>query len=236
MRREAQERVAAARGHIGRFTVQLDHLDAEFTVDGGVPVFDGDGLLLLDAGMRRLVVRAQGRVQRETVLEVQAGERGALGLAASLAVQRDDRDLLAEAAREAPEPTAPPASLLPAGVEHPVAAPSHERPFPWLAAGAFGAAAISGVFAIVQFDRRDDRITAWKQSNCRMRPSERACSELRSGWHSATTWGVVSLGLMGAFTATGVLLLVLQPGADETGTPALACSPLAPGFGCALRM
>lgn len=237
MREEVEELIMRARKRVGRFSIKLDPPDSEVLVDGGSAVFDATGALLLDAGRRQLVVRAQGHVQRETLLDVGGGEDSELDLSISLAAQRNETDPLAAAAANRPEEAGSESSgLLDPRDVAPAQPPVKERPFPWLAVGAFGLAAAAGVVGIVELQHRDAGIKSWNASSCGSRANDPGCRKLQSGWHRSTTWGIVSFGLMGAFAGTGLLLLVLEPGRERQSHTTVACGVLLNGVSCALRM
>jgi hypothetical protein len=234
MQREAEATIARARNYTGRFRVTLDPPDAELTVDGGRPVYDADGALLLDVGLRQVAVRAPGRADRESTLQVAGGEERPLSLSVSLAATPTDRDPLAGVDTSTPpdlrerqlEPTRP----LPEPKEV-------ERPFPWLALGAFGlsAAGIAGGIASLQL--RNSHISSWNAHNCPADPDTPDCHFWRDGWETATTWEIISFGLAGAFAATGVLLLVIHGNSDTESETAITCGPSGlVGVSCQMRM
>jgi hypothetical protein len=234
MRREVERTIQRARSYVGRFKLTLNPPDSQVVVDGGQPVFDRDGALLLDTGERQVVVRAKDRVERETMLRVAGGEEKTLDLSVSLAATLSDRDPI-------PQPTPEPSHELPTrsiqletAPRTPPEPPSEAGSFPWLAVGAFGAAAISGGIGIWQWQHRNARITSWNVSACSLMTDEPACQSLNAGWHRATTAGIIAFSLAGAFGATGIVLLAVRstPHADV----ALACTPLGIGVGCQLRM
>jgi hypothetical protein len=232
MQREAEETISRARNYTGRFRVALDPPDAELTVDGGRPVHDADGALLLDVGLRQVAVRAEGRADRESTIQVVGGEERTLSLSVSLAATPSDRDPLAGVDTSTPpdlrerqlEPTRP----VPA-VE------KDERPFPWLAVGAFGLSAAGVAAGIATLQIRNTHIVAWNNADCPHNPDSPDCNWRRDSWETATTWEIISFSLAGAFAATGVVLLVIHDD-DDTET-ALTCGPNGlVGLACQMRM
>jgi hypothetical protein len=232
MQREAEATIARARNYTGRFRLTLDPPDAQLTVDGGRPVYDTDGALLLDVGLRQVAVHADGRADRESTVQVVGGEERTLNLSVSLAATPTDRDPLAGVDTSTPpdlrerqlEPTRP----------SPAAA-KDERPFPWLAVGAFGLSAVGLVGGIVSLQVHNSNISSWNSADCINNPDLLKCIQWRSNWEAATTWEIISFSLAGAFAATGVVLLVIHN--NDNSETAIRCGPSGlVGLACQMRM
>lgn len=240
MRREVEQTIGRAREYCGRFWVTLDPPDAELTVDGNHPVFDKDGALLLDVGLRRVRVSVPGKADRETSLQVTGGEEK--NLAFSVAMEAKPPEDPVPTIAEGPPVQAPPPDIHLDLNKPQSQPPSEPKPFPWLAVGAFGLSGIGIGVGLWKWQERNSRIKSWKQQGCTTNPNDPICSWFQSKWQAATTWEIVSFSLAGAFAATGVVLLVLNGTDDDEQefvpetTTNLACGPMGVGLTCQLRM
>jgi hypothetical protein len=231
LRREAESVIARARTYTGRFWVKLDPQQAELLVDGEPAVFDEDGALLLDVGARQVLVRANGKSDREVSLRVIGGEETSLSLNTSLEPTPAQLDAAPVATAEALDP----APRRPFKPSQPRAAQEAPRPFPWLATGAFGLAAVGLGTGFFFMDQSANIHGRWLRQGC-MSMADSTCDFFRRQRQQRITWEVASFSLAGAFAITGVILLVTRGQDEDDSETALSCGLGAVGLGCRLQM
>jgi tetratricopeptide (TPR) repeat protein len=80
-RKECEGLLTRARTYVGVYTLKLDPAEARVQLDGGDPMHDEEGHMLVPFGEHTLTARAQGRQDYTLKLTVQGGERGEISLA-----------------------------------------------------------------------------------------------------------------------------------------------------------
>jgi hypothetical protein len=222
-RQEVEKLRAEAASLTARYDVHGMPAGGQLRVDDRDPVWDSNGLLLLDQGGHTLTLRlGTGDVQSWS-LQAEGGRTSDLDLAPPppAAVATVPRASPVEALVPVPEPAR---EGTPTGIPNLVAY------------AALAGAAVTGSLAIWQWQTREAEVEDWNSNACLRRGRTRAanCGEHQDAYQSAEAWAWVAGGATVALAAGAVTLLLLNRQAEEQRPMAAgpSCAPGLATFGC----
>ncbi len=197
--REVATTIQRIRASIARVELRLEPRNARVSVDGEPALFDREGRLLLDPGMRKVSASAAGRLTEQRIVQASAGS---------------PRTLALRLRPEVAGPTAGSAAIS-------ATAPTTDLRWPWpalVAAGTAVAFAGAGAALLAVGHSGYDEIEArCPPGNCSEDTIDRMIDDedleaLQVGWG-------VAFGLAGAAAATSIVLFVLDAQGDtDRGT------------------
>jgi hypothetical protein len=211
-RKECEGLLARARTFVGVYTLKLEPRDAHVTLDGGEPLRDDEGHLLVSFGEHTLGGSAPGRQDATLRFNVQGGEREEIALV--LSPERGPEPALVAAPIAAAVPVAAAADQSSA-----TSSPKHEEPqgfvghglkYSWITLGL--SAAAGGAAAAL-----------WVVGSNKLDDLDRACAERASGDDPCTkqntstskvemyeTMTNVAIGVSAAALVTTAVLMGLE--------------------------
>jgi hypothetical protein len=208
-RKECESLLTRARTYVGVYTLKLDPPEARLSIDGGEPMRDEEGHLLVSFGEHTLVGHAPGRQDTTLRLTVQGGERGEI----ALVLQPERAPELAPVAVPAAAVTAQQAQA------QPVATPSHKEPTGFVGHGLkyswipFGLSAAAGGAAVAFWFLGDQEFNELNKKCAANAGTELECTKSNTDTSKIEMYETmtnVAIGVSAAALVTTAVLMGLE--------------------------